>query len=43
MEEEIKLEDLIDKTLTPEEKERQKIKAEVEKLVAEDPEKVLPK
>lgn len=38
VEEEIKLEDLIDKTLTPEEKERQKIKAEVEKLVAEDPE-----
>lgn len=38
VEEEIKLEDLIDKTLTPEEKEKQKIRAEVEKLIEEDPE-----
>ncbi|NLB89478.1 MAG: flagellar M-ring protein FliF, partial [Syntrophomonadaceae bacterium] len=38
VEEEIKLEDLIDKSLTPEEKEKQRIKAEVEKLVVEDPE-----
>lgn len=38
VEEEIKLEDLIDKSLTPEEKEKQKIKAEVEKLIDENPE-----
>lgn len=38
VEEEIKLEDLIDKTLTPEEKEVQRIKQEIDKLINEDPE-----
>lgn len=38
VEEEIKLEELIDKNLTPEEKEKQKIRHEVEKLIDENPE-----
>ncbi len=38
VEEEIKLEDLIDKALTPEEKEAQKIKLEIDNLIDEDPE-----
>ncbi|MBO8159346.1 flagellar basal-body MS-ring/collar protein FliF [Thermosyntropha sp.] len=38
VEEEIKLEDLIDKNLTPEEKEKQKVRHEVEKLIDEHPE-----
>lgn len=38
VEEEIKLEDLIDKTLTPEEKEMQRVKQEIDKLIDEDPE-----
>lgn len=38
VEDEIKLEDLIDKTLTPEEKEVQRIKQEIDKLINEDPE-----
>ncbi|HZK43325.1 MAG TPA: flagellar basal-body MS-ring/collar protein FliF [Syntrophomonadaceae bacterium] len=38
VQEEIDVEDLIDKTLTAEEKEQQKVKQEVEKLINEDPE-----
>lgn len=38
VEEEIKLEELLDKNLTPEEKERQKIRHEIEKLIDESPE-----
>ncbi|SHG58440.1 flagellar M-ring protein FliF [Thermosyntropha lipolytica DSM 11003] len=38
VEEEIKLEELLDKNLTPEEKERQKIRHEIEKLIDENPE-----
>lgn len=38
VEEEIKIEDLIDKTLTPEEKEKQKIRQEIDKLIDESPE-----
>lgn len=37
-EEELRLEDLIDKTLTPEEKERQRIRQEVERFIEENPE-----
>jgi flagellar M-ring protein FliF len=37
VEEEIKIEDLIDRNLTPEEREREKIRAEIEKFVDEDP------
>lgn len=37
-EEELRLEDLIDKNLTPEEKERQRIRQEVEKLIEQNPE-----
>lgn len=37
VEEEIKLEELLDKNLTPEEKEKQKIRHEVEKLIDENP------
>lgn len=38
VEEEIRLEDIIEKDMTPEEKERQRIKQEVEKLIDENPE-----
>lgn len=38
VEDEIKVEDLIDKNLTPEEKEKQRVKQEIEKLVEETPE-----
>lgn len=38
VEDEINIEDLIDRNLTPEEKEREKIKQEIEKFVDEDPE-----
>lgn len=38
VEDEIKIEDLIDRNLTPEEREREKIKQEIEKLIDEDPE-----
>jgi flagellar M-ring protein FliF len=37
-EEELRLEDLIDKTLTPEEKERQRIRQEVERFIEDNPE-----
>lgn len=37
-EEELRLEDLIDKTLTPEERERQRIRQEVERLIDNNPE-----
>jgi flagellar M-ring protein FliF len=37
VEDEIKIEDLIDRNLTPEEKEREKIKQEIDKLIDEDP------
>jgi len=37
-EEELRLEDLIDKTLTPEEKERQRIRLEVERFIDNNPE-----
>ena len=38
VEEEIRLEDLIEKTLTPEEKEKQRIRREVDKLIDDNPE-----
>ncbi len=38
VEEEIKLEDLIDRNMTPEEREKQRIRREIEKLVDENPE-----
>ncbi|MGI5885878.1 MAG: flagellar basal-body MS-ring/collar protein FliF [Syntrophomonadaceae bacterium] len=37
-EEELRLEDLIDKTLTPEERERQRIRQEVERFIEDNPE-----
>jgi flagellar M-ring protein FliF len=38
VEDEIKIEDLVDRNLTPEEREREKIRKEIEKLIDEDPE-----
>lgn len=38
IEDEIRIEDLIDRTLTPEEREAQKIREEIDKLIAESPE-----
>lgn len=38
VEEEIRLEDLIDRSLTPEEKERQRIRQEIDQLIEENPE-----
>lgn len=37
IEDEIKIEDLIDRNLTPEEREREKIRMEIEKFIEEDP------
>ncbi|QGT99163.1 Flagellar M-ring protein FliF [Candidatus Syntrophocurvum alkaliphilum] len=37
VEEEINIDDIIDKNLTPEEKERQKVKQEVDKIIDQDP------
>ena len=37
-EEELRLEDLIDKKMTPEERERQRVRQEVDKLIEENPE-----